>query len=135
MALLYWLGSRIKHDPNDFGYTRSQLRVVARLYMMDRRTLKDISFDMEISASNLSTMMKDLETDGIIIREPDESDRRLVWYSLSKEGKKLGASVLQMAHIKIEELFFDMTESDEKKLTTALQSMNEVLIKLKQSKE
>jgi len=135
MAMLHWMTSRIKHDPEMFGYPRSQLRVVAQLYMIGRRTLKDISQSTEISSSNLSVMLKDLETDGIVLREPDDNDRRLVWYALTADGKKLGAKIVAEAQNRISDLFNDISAADEKKLTDALIKMNEVLTKVKNSKE
>jgi DNA-binding MarR family transcriptional regulator len=58
-----------------------------------------------------------------------------VWYALTADGKKLGARVIAEAHKVINELFNCLSERDEKKFTDALRAMNDILIKVKESKE
>jgi len=60
---------------------------------------------MGMTSSSLSRMLKNLEEDGIIYRQPDENDKRIVNIFLTKKGCKMRRKVEQVVLKFNDELF------------------------------
>jgi len=133
MVILNWLNTRTKGNMHFKGYSGQHLRTVVRLYLGGKTLLKEFAKRSEMPASNLCTMLKHLEEDGLVLRQVDDSDRRNTWYSLTPAGTKLAKAVLEEFRQRIAELFSGLCKTDEVRLTSALRTMNELLNKVKNS--
>ncbi len=82
-ALLYRLGER-----NTIGdLTPSQFAVLEALYHLGSLTQGDVSRKVLKSVSNITTVIDNLERDGLVRRERDTQDRRVIYVHLTREGK------------------------------------------------
>ena len=115
------------------GYTRQQLAILVRLLLDGRAKLKDIARREMVSTPNLCATFRKLETAGLIERTIDNMDRRNTWYSVTKTGEKVARRAIEDFYDMVENMFSDLSPTDEKELTNALSAMNDVLNKVVKS--
>jgi len=136
MMILDWLAARLKHAPGpNPRLPRQQLAVLVRLHMGGRAMLKDIAAREMIPAPNLCATFRALERGGLITRRVDDADRRNTWYAVSDAGRATARGAVANARNRVGELFADISEKDEAKLTSAMKTINEILNKMKASHE
>ena len=109
------------------GYPRQLMSILVRLHNGGRAKLKDIARREHVSAPNLCAAFRKLEHDGLVIRTTDDEDRRNTWYCVSPSGAELAIQAMDFFRVGIERLFANLTPADEKRLTDALRTMQEVL--------
>lgn len=92
LSRLQWLLHRqhlqnhLEHGP--FGDpTRGQGRVLAMLKMQPEISTKDLSYLLGIRQQSLNELLNKLEKAGYVVREPSESDRRVMMVKLTEKGK------------------------------------------------
>lgn len=78
--------------------TYSQFAVLEALYHLGSLTQGDISAKMLKSGSNMTTVIDNLERDGLVRRERDAKDRRVIHVHLTEAGSRRVEAVLP-AHI------------------------------------
>jgi len=69
------------------GLTYSQFAVLEALYHLGHMTQGEISNKVLKSGSNLTTVIDNLERDGMVRRERDAEDRRVIHVHLTEAGK------------------------------------------------
>ena len=74
--------------------TYSQFAVLETLYHLGSLTQGDISAKVLKSGSNMTTVIDNLERDGLVRRERDASDRRVIHVHLTEAGSSKIESVL-----------------------------------------
>ena len=74
--------------------TYSQFAVLEALYHLGSMTQGDISAKVLKSGSNLTTVIDNLERDGLVRRERDANDRRVIHVHLTEAGSGKVESVL-----------------------------------------
>jgi MarR family 2-MHQ and catechol resistance regulon transcriptional repressor len=74
--------------------TYSQFAVLEALYHLGSMTQGDISGKVLKSGSNLTTVIDNLERDGLVRRERDAHDRRVIHVHLTEAGSKKIEAVL-----------------------------------------
>jgi DNA-binding MarR family transcriptional regulator len=135
IAISIWLDHRVQGGTNMFGYSRGQLRILVHIYTLGRMMLKDIARRSDISPSNLCTMLRHLEQDGLVDRKVDEADRRNTWYSLTSAGTKIARGAMDEFGKRIDELFSGLNKKQELQLTEAIRNINEILNSIKTKHE
>jgi len=130
-----WLSLRLNRTPGITGHTNQCLRTVMHLYIGGQALLKDLAKHSDILPSNLCITLRHMEQDGLVLRKVDDVDRRNTWYSLTAKGTKLAKETMEDMRNKIATIFTDLAKSDEAKLTSALRTVNEVLLRLKTNYE
>ncbi|MCL2439634.1 MAG: MarR family transcriptional regulator [Alphaproteobacteria bacterium] len=128
-----WLQSHMKVKGESASYSKQHLRTLMRISIIGRVRLKDLSKYDEVPTSNLCTMLKHLVHDGLIKSQRDKADHRNVWYSLSKKGETFSKKVIAELRSMIAEMFSPLNKTQEKRLSAALKTMNEIMGELKQS--
>ncbi|MFA7188279.1 MAG: MarR family transcriptional regulator [Alphaproteobacteria bacterium] len=135
MVILAWLSDTLKRPTKVLlRRPRQQLEILVRLHLGGRAKLKDIAAREYTPASNLCSVFRILEQEGLVKREIDKDDRRNTWYSVTSSGTKLARKTIDAFRGRVAELFSEISDEDEKKLTEALKSMNVILNKIKQEK-
>jgi MarR family transcriptional regulator, 2-MHQ and catechol-resistance regulon repressor len=82
-------------ERNSIGdLTYSQFAVLETLYHLGSMTQGDISVKVLKSGSNMTTVIDNLERDGLVKRERNDKDRRVVHIHLTEKGKRKVMSVL-----------------------------------------
>jgi DNA-binding MarR family transcriptional regulator len=113
------------------GYSRRYLRVLVLLKINDRVMLKDLAQVADMSRTNLCPALKVLEKDGLVRRETDRNDRRNAWYSLTGTGMRMANRALDELGSVVERVFEGLSAADEKRLTDATRTLNDILKKIK----
>jgi len=67
--------------------TYSQFAVLEALYHLGSMTQGEVSSKILKSSSNLTTVIDNLERDGLVRRERDTKDRRVIYVHLTEAGK------------------------------------------------
>ena len=74
--------------------TYSQFAVLEAIYHLGHMTQGEISAKMLKSGSNMTTVIDNLERDGLVRRERDAKDRRVIHVHLTEAGKEKIEAVL-----------------------------------------
>ena len=74
--------------------TYSQFAVLEALYHLGHMTQGEISMKVLKSGSNMTTVIDNLERDGLVRRERDAKDRRVIHVHLTEAGKGMIEAVL-----------------------------------------
>jgi MarR family transcriptional regulator, organic hydroperoxide resistance regulator len=75
------------------GFTTSQCYALIELYKAGSLTMNELSEKMNLNTSTMTRIMDNLVRDKYVIRDRDESDRRIVVVSLTDEGKEATAKL------------------------------------------
>ncbi len=74
--------------------TYSQFAVLEALYHLGSMTQGEISGKVLKSGSNMTTVIDNLERDGLVRRERQDKDRRVIYVHLTEAGRKAVEAVL-----------------------------------------
>lgn len=77
---------RANHGPMG-DPTRGQGRVIALLKIQPEISTKDLSYLLGIRQQSLNELLHKLEKGGFVVREPAESDRRVMMVKLTEKGQ------------------------------------------------
>lgn len=83
------LGSRLNQRGTLEGLTASQFGVLETLYHLGPMCAGEISSKLLKSGGNITLVIDNLEKQGLVRRERDANDRRMVIVSLTPEGEAL----------------------------------------------
>ena len=110
---------RVEH-----GTTLPRFDVMAALYRRrDGATMSELSRMLLVSNGNATAVVDRLEKDGLVRRNPSETDRRTVYVALTPEGLRQFEGLAADHERKISGLFGDMTEADVEQVTALLKRM------------
>jgi MarR family transcriptional regulator, 2-MHQ and catechol-resistance regulon repressor len=88
-------------DRNTIGdLTWSQFAVLETIYHLGPMTQGEISAKVLKSGSNMTTVIDNLERDGLVRRERDQQDRRVIHVHLTNEGTRKIEAVLPV-HVSV----------------------------------
>jgi MarR family 2-MHQ and catechol resistance regulon transcriptional repressor len=73
----------------DFGLTESQFAIIEAVYHLGPLPQGELCRKILRSGSNVTTVVDNLERDGLVRRERDASDRRIQIVSLTQQGREL----------------------------------------------
>lgn len=133
ILLMGWFGSRVKIGREKTGHLRQYTRILVWISLLGDVKLKDVARHCDMPVSNLCTMLKDMEQDGLVLSKRDAVDRRNVWYSLTTEGKSRARKEMKRLKAIISKMFGELDAKDETHLTDALRTLNAILGKIKDS--
>ena len=133
ILLVDWLIDYMSNNISFAGYSKQHFRILVLFSMIGKTTLKNFSKHTEIPTSNLCTILKHLEGDGLILNERDKVDRRNVWYSLTSEGEKAAKKIIKQFEIFLAKEFSQIDEKEEARLTDASRTLNVMFKRIKNS--
>jgi DNA-binding MarR family transcriptional regulator len=99
----------------DFGITATQYHVLRRIKESGPKTVSELSECMFISRPGISRAVDELANEGLIKRERDEHDRRVVYLSASVAGKRVMEKIFEKNNLFMEEFFSSL---DDRQLAT-----------------
>src|SRR5262245_11609009 len=88
------LGARLIHGGTLGNLTESQFGVMETIFHLGPLCLGEISAKLLKSGGNITLVIDNLEKQGLVRRERDVQDRRMVFVSLTPEGEALIKQVL-----------------------------------------
>lgn len=91
----------LPHLQRDFGLTESQFAVLEAVFHLGPLSPGQLCQKILRSGSNVTTVVDNLERDGLVTRERHETDRRIQMVSLTEHGRGVitGALPAHVAHI------------------------------------
>jgi len=89
--------------------TTSQLKVILLLFVSGPLRMSDIASELEVSLATATGVVDRLVERGMIIRDGDPEDRRVVLCRLSDEGEKILSGMWQLSKDQLAKLWGAMT--------------------------
>jgi DNA-binding MarR family transcriptional regulator len=80
------LGRRLRAERVNNGLSRSRLSLLNLLTDHGPMTASALAAAERLQPQSLTRMLSRLETDGLIVRSPDDADRRQVRIDITREG-------------------------------------------------
>ncbi len=100
----------------DFGITESQFGVLEALLHLGPMSLGQLCQKILRSGSNLTTIVDNLERDGLVTRIRDETDRRVQIADLTGKGRALVAHAFPVHVARVTALLGALTEDEQREL-------------------
>jgi DNA-binding MarR family transcriptional regulator len=111
------------------GQNQYRLFVLYALYAHEPVTQKEIADSTGLSKQTVSTVMRALKAEGLVVLRADGTDRREKSVHLTQKGKDYAAEILSPLH-KLEQRVFDIMGADRvKQMTDAIALFNLVFEK------
>ncbi len=86
------LARRLRNEREDPSLTLTQLSTLGTLRRRGPVTLGELAAAEQVQPPTMTRVVSDLEDRGLVVREPDEKDRRLVIVRLTRGGEVLLAA-------------------------------------------
>jgi DNA-binding MarR family transcriptional regulator len=103
------------------GTTLPRFDVLAALYRRrDGVTMSDLSRMLLVSNGNATAVVDRLEQDGLVKRQPSETDRRTVFASLTPEGLAVFEGLAAEHEAEVDRLFGALSEAEIEALSEIL---------------
>jgi MarR family transcriptional regulator, 2-MHQ and catechol-resistance regulon repressor len=100
----------------DHGLTESQFGVLEALWHLGPMPQARLCEKLLVSGSNLTTVMDNLERDGLVRRDPNPEDRRAHLVRLSEKGKAVIAGAFPAHARRVTALFAALTPAEQREL-------------------
>ena len=101
----------------------SQKRILIILNELKTITQRDLTEHLGIKPGSASEILSKLESTGLIIRTPNETDRRTMDVSLTDTGRELAVEALAQRQGRHEEMFSCISEEEKKELLSLLEKI------------
>ncbi|MHB0980093.1 MAG: MarR family winged helix-turn-helix transcriptional regulator [Thermoleophilia bacterium] len=105
-ALANSVPDKVKHQ----GVSNAQVRAVVHLAEHGPQTMGDLAQGLRITTPSTTGLINPLADMGLVERERDGEDRRVVRVSLSAKAKKMAGQVLTQRRAEVERAMVGMSE-------------------------
>ncbi len=131
---LHWVAihllRRVRRRDVESGLTGPQLSALSVFGFGGRRTLTELAQAEQVSRPTITRLVASLEAKGLVVREPDDRDRRVTWVRATDRGREMmergrAARVEQISALLAR---LDPTELDT--LDTAIASLERLMSEL-----
>jgi DNA-binding MarR family transcriptional regulator len=99
-------------DPN-LDLSRQELLAIEMLGEAGACFMRGLADQLYLAVNTVTTLVDNLEKRGLVRRERDEQDRRLIWVHLADAGKKVFASLQEERHRLCEALLESLNEDEQ----------------------
>lgn len=126
------LGRGVAKLHNVSNMTQGQvmvMKMIADAQKQGRRGIcaSDISRKMAVAHPTVTPVLQNMEQRGLICRQRDEKDRRVVWITLTEHGKALFSNYYQTVHMRLGSIVDKMGKENSELLVNLLRQINEYL--------
>ena len=115
---------------SDLDMSKQQIGLLHRIFSCNGETMSYYSDKMSIPKSNLTVLADKLIKEGLVKRESDNEDRRIVNLVITDRGIEKMKTQDEIFKKKVNELFANLNDEDIVKLNSAIYEMKSVLDKL-----
>ena len=98
---------------------RAQATLLCRLFVQDGMTQSEIADQLSVQGATITNMLKRMEETGLVRRERDHEDNRLVRVYLTDEGRQKERAIVAQ-FVKVEETIFAGFSEEERTLLRQL---------------
>lgn len=102
----------IKRSISNFGLNPSEFGVLELLYHKGEQPIQNIGKKILLASSSLTYVIDKLESKGLVSRKPCETDRRVIFTSITEDGRKLMDEIFPLNEKDIEEIFQALEPSE-----------------------
>lgn len=103
----------------------SQQRILMMLNITGPMTQRELTEQLDIQPGSASEILSKLENGGLILRVPNETDRRTTDVQLTEEGRALAAEAADKRRGRHEEMFSCLSEEEKETLLSLLEKVRE----------
>ncbi len=114
---------KLQEDLEKLALTPPQFYVLACIGYSGRLPFGEIGVKMMVTVSNLTGIVDRLEEKGLVVRERDSTDRRVVYVKLTDKGKKLYRVSIAAFEESVSDFFSPLDKSQQKELSTILRKL------------
>lgn len=93
-------------------------------------TMSELSRNAHLPLSNISIIIKRLEEKGLVVRDRDTSDRRIVKVRLTNQGNKMMTTFVKNREQEMEKALGGLSDQDIRELFAALEKAADILKKI-----
>ncbi|MDX8153610.1 MarR family transcriptional regulator [Patulibacter brassicae] len=112
-----WIHGRSRDRLAPFGTTPAAARaLVVLLRTGESQRMGDLAERLRIVPRSVTTLVDDLEREGLVERRPDPDDRRSTRVHLTDAGRERGAAMLRARHEAADDLVAVLDEADRDEL-------------------
>ena len=102
------------------GLTLTRLRLVERLHCQGPAMMRTLADELDLSPRNMTALVDNLETEGLVARQPHPTDRRATMIELTTSGNRAAEAVLSPAMGAMSCLFTDLSPEQQEAFSAAL---------------
>ena len=114
---------KLQVDLEKLGLTPPQFYVLATIGYLGGVPFSEIGAKMMVTVSNLTGIVDRLEEKGIVVRERDKRDRRVIHVKLTEKGKKLYKVSITTFENSVSRFISPLNKSQQKELSTLLRKL------------
>ncbi|MEK7783452.1 MAG: MarR family transcriptional regulator [Candidatus Binatota bacterium] len=114
---------RLQDDLEKLDLTPPQFYVLATIGYAGGLPFGEIGEKMMVTVSNLTGIVDRLEEKGLVVRERDGHDRRIVRVRLTEKGAKLHKNTIPFFEKSIAQFFAPLDKSQQKELSSLLRKL------------
>lgn len=108
---------------NKYHITFGQFEVLEALYHKGSLIVKEIIEKVLSNSGNMTVVIKNLEREGLIIREVNKDDQRSYIISLSNKGRELIKEVFPQHMLLLDESLKDLTKKEKEEVIEILKKL------------
>jgi len=112
--------------------TSSQVKVLISFYAKDHYTMTELSRVHGVSVSTMTSMADRLLLSGLIERQRDDEDRRVVRVRLSPEGKKMVDYLMKVRRQELEKFLTELSDEEIYQFVNSIENVADILSKAKE---
>jgi len=109
------------------SYSLTEVRILYEIATSQTPTSSDLCIALGLDAGYVSRILARFTQRGFISRTTSESDRRQSLLKLTKKGQKVFESLNAASNREVSEMLGAMTQSQQNKLTSSMQTIEEIL--------
>lgn len=114
---------RLQDELEKLDLTPPQFYVLATIGYAGRLPFSEIGEKMMVTVSNLTGIVDRLEEKGVVARNRDAHDRRIVRVRLTEKGSKLYKNTIPLFEKSIAQFFSPLDKSQQKELSSLLRKL------------
>jgi DNA-binding MarR family transcriptional regulator len=112
--------------------TSSQVKVLISFFGKDHYTMTELSRAHGVSVSTMTSMADRLLLGGLIERQRDSEDRRVVRVRLSPEGKKMVDYLMKVRRQELEKFLIELSDEEIYQFVRSIENVADILSKAKE---
>lgn len=105
----------------------AQFQAIAILYHQKPMTMSELAIEMKISKQQLTPIIAKLMETGLVTKQEDENDRRVVRIEITEQGRSIHQTLFKQIKINFTEKLSDIPEEELDELRQLLARMREII--------
>jgi DNA-binding MarR family transcriptional regulator len=111
----------------DSKYSLVEARVLYEIHVGVKISAAQIVLELNIDKGQLSKVLKRLENNELIIKQPSEVDGRVTLVSLTTKGKKIYNELDNASNLQIEAMISTIKKNEQQQLTKHMLAIQKIL--------